>query len=170
MIMKFTTYPSIIKSVCFVLLFCCHSLFAQDSLQTRFKSYNSFDAPLIEDNSFLIEEAFNQGANVVQFISTCYFENIHTGDMAYSFTHEIPLKEVKHQFSYTVNYLIPTQSVGAHGLGDVLINYRYELLGKNDWALVTPRISAILPTGDFSRNLGLGAWGGQFNLPVSRLG
>jgi hypothetical protein len=91
-------------------------------------------------------------------------------NLAFSFTHEIPLKDVKHQFSYTVNYFsYATQFGGTHGLGDILVNYRYEWRGKEDWALITPRFSLILPSGDFSKEFGLGAWGGQFNLPLTKL-
>lgn len=145
---------------------------AQDSLykHTKIKTYNSFKAPLIEDNSYFIEEAFNQGKGVVQFISTCYFSTIRQGDIAYSFTHELPLKGVKHQFSYTLNYfMLPSLLPNGHGLGDVMVNYRYELAGKNNWALITPRLSLIIPTGDVSKNFGLGAWGSQVNLPVSKM-
>jgi hypothetical protein len=146
------------------------NLQAQDSLYTHKKTYNSFKAPLIEDNSFFVEEAFNQQKGVVQFISTCYFTKIRQGDMAYSFTHEIPLKGVKHQFSYTLNYSVfPSLLPNGHGLGDVMVNYRYELAGKNNWALITPRLSLIMPTGDVNKGLGSGAWGTQVNLPVSKM-
>lgn len=146
------------------------NLQAQDSLYTHKKTYNSFKAPLIEDNSFFVEEAFNQQKGVVQFISTCYFTKIRQGDMAYSFTHEIPLKGVKHQFSYTLNYSVfPSLLPNGHGLGDIMVNYRYELSGKNNWALITPRLSLIMPTGDANKSLGSGAWGTQVNLPVSKM-
>ena len=145
-------------------------LHGQDSPQSQVKTYNSYKAPLIEDNSFLIEEAFNQEAGVVQFISTAYFTKLNRKDMAYSLTHEIPLKGVKHQISYTLTYfMLSSQQPGLHGLGDLLVNYRYELAGKNNWALITPRLSLILPTGDVNRGLGSGAWGGQVNMPVSKM-
>lgn len=153
-----------------ILLLLSKTTQAQDSLTTKTKSYNSFEAPLIEDNSFFIEEAFNQEAGVVQFISTCYVTKFTQGDIAYSFTHELPLKGVKHQFSYTLNYfMMPAQLPYGHGLGDLMVNYRYELAGKNDWALIAPRLSLLIPTGDVSKNFGLGAWGGQVNLPMSKM-
>jgi hypothetical protein len=152
------------------LLLIAKDIRAQEAQQAEIKAYNFFKAPLIEDNSFLIEEAFNQENGVVQFISTCYFAKFNKGDMAYSLTHEIPLKGVKHQISYTLNYfMLPSQLAGLHGLGDLLVNYRYEVAGKDNWALLAPRLSLIVPTGDVSRNLGSGAWGGQLNLPVSKL-
>ena len=153
-----------------ITLLFAENLQAQDSLYAHKKTYNSFKAPLIEDNSFFVEEAFNQQKGIVQFISTCYFTKIRQGNMAYSFTHELPLKGVKHQFSYTLNYfMFPSLLPNGHGLGDVMVNYRYELAGKNNWALVTPRLSLIIPTGDVSKGLGSGAWGTQVNLPVSKM-
>ncbi len=155
----------------------CNNGFGQDTLavkQTKveksYKSYHSYKAPLIEDNSFFVEEAFNQGAGVIQFISTCYVENTTAQNIGYSFTQEIPLKGETHQFSYTINYFSSQfEQNTSHGLGDILLNYRYELWGKDNWALITPRLSLIVPTGDFRKDFGQGAWGGQFNLPVTKM-
>jgi hypothetical protein len=142
----------------------------QEKPAKSYKTYNSYKAPLIEDNSFFVEEAFNQSAGVIQFISTCYFDNIHNRNLAYSFTQEIPLQDLKHQISYTINYIaLNAQRPGLQGLGDFIMNYRYELKGKDDWALITPRFSLIIPTGDFRKGLGLGAWGAQFNLPLTKM-
>src|SRR6185312_16420034 len=55
-------------------------------------------AAQIQDNSFLIEEAYNQESGVVQHIST--FERADGGDWAYSFTQEWPLGGIRHQLSY----------------------------------------------------------------------
>ncbi|MGZ8391565.1 MAG: hypothetical protein ACXWWK_01855, partial [Gemmatimonadales bacterium] len=55
----------------------------------------------IQDNSFLIEEAYNQESGVVQHIST--FALAADGDAwGYGFTQEWPLGGIRHQFSYTV--------------------------------------------------------------------
>ncbi len=53
----------------------------------------------IQDNSFLIEEAYNQEAGVVQHIST--FTRLRGGDWVYTFTQEFPVASLKHQLSYT---------------------------------------------------------------------
>jgi len=42
------------------------------------------------------------------------------------------------------------------------------LMGKNDWALVIPRFTLIVPTGNSRYGLGSGGWGGQFNLAVTK--
>jgi hypothetical protein len=44
--------------------------------------------PVIQDNSFLVEEAYNQEEGVVQHINT--FVRQHNGDLLYTFTQECP--------------------------------------------------------------------------------
>jgi hypothetical protein len=118
----------------------------------------------IEDNSFLIEEAYNQEKGVVQFISTLYRER--GGRWSYSYTNEMPIKKQQHQFSYTVNL---SREDGRTRAGDTYLNYRYQLagIGENERVAVAPRFSLILPTGSHRNETGTGAVGFQFNLPVS---
>jgi hypothetical protein len=53
-------------------------------------------------------------------------------------------------------------------VGDVGLNYRYQLIGDGDAAVaVAPRVSLLLPTGDERKELGAGGTGLQLNLPVS---
>ena len=118
----------------------------------------------IQDNSFLIEEAYNQESGVVQHIST--FARPSGGDAwAYSFTQEWPLGGIRHQLSYT----IPVQKDGeGTGLGDVALNYRHQVLGNPEAATVfAPRLSLLLPTGDHEEGRGAGAVGLQTNLPLT---
>jgi hypothetical protein len=118
----------------------------------------------IQDNSFLVEEAYNQESGVVQHIST--FERLSDGNAwDYSFTQEWPLGGIRHQLSYTV----PVQNnVQGTGLGDIGLNYRYQLLGNPDAPVViAPRVSLLLPTGDHEEERGAGAASFQANLPVS---
>jgi hypothetical protein len=127
--------------------------------------------PPIADNSFLIEEAYNQEAGVVQHISV--FQRVWNSEgWAYAFTQEWPLWSQRHQLSFTV----PVQraalpSGGATGLGDLAVNYRFQLVGTETPVSASPRVSLVIPTGDEGRGLGAGAPGIQVNLPVSvRLG
>jgi hypothetical protein len=137
------------------------------------RSYLYYGQPLIEDNSMLIEEAFNQEAGIIQHISNFVFSG---GNLFYNYTQEIPLADVKHQFSFGVSYSslqrpsIPllNSSYITSGLGDISLNYRPLLWGKNDWALVIPRFTLIVPTGNARYGLGSGAWGAQFNLAVTK--
>src|SRR5215216_5301248 len=65
-------------------------------------SYSYYGELKIEDNSFLVDEAFNQEKGVMQFISNFYWSNLGSNCMAYAFTHEIPVSNDHHQVSYTL--------------------------------------------------------------------
>jgi hypothetical protein len=117
----------------------------------------------IQDNSFLLEEAYNQESGIVQHIST--FALSSGRNWGYSFTQEWPLTGIRHQLSYT----IPVERSGAGtGFGDVALNYRYQLAGNPEARVVSaPRLSVLLPTGNEDRGRGAGGFGVQANLPVS---
>ncbi|HEX6104145.1 MAG TPA: hypothetical protein VFZ26_01090 [Gemmatimonadales bacterium] len=119
----------------------------------------------IADNSFLIEEAYNQEAGVVQHISTLSRPD---GGEAwdFSFTQEWPLDGRSHQLGFTmpVSYMEGTGT----GIGDVALHYRHQLAGRDAAPLfVAPRLSLLLPTGSEAAGRGAGALGVQANLPVS---
>ena len=130
----------------------------------------SVRAQNIADNSFLIEEAYNQEAGVVQHIST--FSRPHGGGAwEYAFTQEWPLRGITNQLSYTLPMVNPEGSSGA-GIGDVALDYRYQLVSREsaDGATavhVAPRASLLLPTGSEAEGRGTGDFGLQANLPVS---
>ena len=117
----------------------------------------------IKDNSFLIEEAYNQEAGIVQHIST-FARPSAGGGWAFSFTQEWPIAGMKHQLSYT----LPVLSTVNTSVGDLTINYRYQLAGVDGGRLaIAPRLSAVVPSGDEAKGMGTGAFGIQANLPVS---
>jgi hypothetical protein len=121
-------------------------------------------AAQIQDNSFLLEEAYNQEAGVVQHISA--FQRVEDGAWAYNFTQEWPLGGISHQLSYT----LPLENVEGFGtgIGDVGLNYRYQLAGNPDARTVAaPRFTLLLPTGDEAEGRGQGGIGFQVNLPVT---
>lgn len=129
----------------------------------------------IMDNSFLVEEAYNQEAGVVQHIFTgAYGRTRQAGPDAdlwnLSFTEEWPVLSQKHQFSYTLPYtFVHGGGRSDDGLGDVLLNYRYQLwLDETTLGGFSPRLSLILPTGNKNRGFGDDTVGGQVNLPFSR--
>jgi hypothetical protein len=116
----------------------------------------------IEDNSFLVEEAYNQERGVVQHISN--FQRAQGGAWVYTFTQEWPVNRwPKNQFSYTVGAL---SSGGGAGIGDALINWRYQVMNTARLA-IAPRISLLLPFGDAAAGRGEGGSGVQVNLPIS---
>ncbi len=121
----------------------------------------------IADNSFLIEEAFNQERGVVQHIST-FARPDDGGAWAYSFTQEWPLHGMRNQLSYTVP--IQYAEGDGTGVGDIGLNYRYQLVGLDGGTIyVAPRATLLLPTGNERRGRGAGGVGLQANLPVSIL-
>jgi len=128
----------------------------------------------IMDNSFFIEEAYNQEAGIVQHI----FNGLYSVDslshpnqrrMDLSFTQEWPAYGQAHQLSYTVFYsVVRNDGRWSDGFGDVLLNYRYQAyMDEKTLTGFSPRFSLVLPTGDVHRALGNGTLGYQWNLPFS---
>ena len=117
----------------------------------------------IQDNSFLIEEAYNQERGVVQHIST--FQR--SGDAwIYGFTQEWPVGGIRNQFSYSLA-LAHQDGLGT-GPADVALNYRRQLIGSGDAQLaVAPRLSLLLPVGDAAKGRGSGGAGVQLAVPAS---
>jgi hypothetical protein len=121
----------------------------------------------IGDNSFLIEEAYNQEPGVVQHISLL---TIQEGVWMYGFTQEWPIRSQRRQLSYTIPVLWQEAEAGV-GLGDVAVNYRYQIGGmEGDRLAVAPRLTVILPTGSDRAERGARDAGIQANLPVSVAG
>ena len=125
--------------------------------------------PGIQDNSFLVEEAYNQNFGVVQHISsfTRFFDS---KDWNYTFTQEWPVPgDERHQLSYTLVALHSGSFPGSGaGIGDVFLNYRYQLVGSGDTRVAfSPRLSLIFPTGDSAQGRGAGSFGLQTSLPLS---
>jgi DtxR family Mn-dependent transcriptional regulator len=115
----------------------------------------------ILDNSFLVEEAFNQPDGVFQNIFGFARQG---GVWQLTFTQEWPVPTVRHQLSYTLS----AASVASKtGLGDVYLNYRYQFWEEGPGRpAFAPRVSVIVPSG--SRTAGGGEGGLQFNLPFSK--
>ena len=126
----------------------------------------------IMDNSFLVEEAYNQEAGVVQHIWTGFYSVKRlAGDddkaLELGFTQEWPVGSHKHQFSFTVPYsFIETGGQSDDGVGDVLLNYRYQaVFDERALRAFSPRFSLVLPTG--GEDFGDETFGYQINLPFS---
>jgi DtxR family Mn-dependent transcriptional regulator len=117
----------------------------------------------ITDNSFLVEEAFNQEANIFQNIAGSLFI---ADAWALGFTQEWPLGGQTHQLSYTLQWL---DSGVSNGFGDGLINYRYQAMVEGPGRpAFSPRVSVVVPFGSVPRGLGEGSPGLQVNLPFSK--
>ena len=122
----------------------------------------------IADNSFLIEEAYNQEAHVVQHIAT-WARQRDGGAWDLTFTQEWPVGGQRHQLSYTVPFRRqPESEGGACGFGDVGVNYRVQWFGAGGGRVAfAPRLTVLWPSGDADRGFGAGAPGLQINLPLS---
>lgn len=115
----------------------------------------------IIDNSFLVEEAFNQERGVFQNI---FGFQRSDGVWDFAFTQEWPFTSQRQQLSYTV----PLAGFsGSTAFGDVMIHYRYQALTEGPGLpAVSPRLSVILPTGatEFTQD----SVGFQGNIPLSK--
>lgn len=124
----------------------------------------SSPTPVVQDNSFLVEEAYNQESGIVQHIVTL---RTFRGSSDYNgaFTQEWPVGSIRHQLSYD----LPLVRFGHDtGIGDILVNYRYQLSGSGDTRLaIAPRFTVSLPTGDWKRGRGAGAAGIEAAVPLS---
>jgi hypothetical protein len=121
--------------------------------------------PAIADNSFLVEEAYNQERGVVQHILTISRDTEDEDDIFTTFTQEWPFFSQTHQLSYTLTHFLLQGDEDEDGFGDLLLNYRYQL-GRGAWA-VAPRATAIIPLGDSNSGAAADEVGFQGNLPVS---
>ncbi len=133
-----------------------------------FAPLSASSAPL-EDNSFLLEEAYNQEPGVYQFIQVYQFNKTSPAETTetYAFTVEAPLYSQRHQLSFTMPFqTLETTGTRNSGIADTFVHYRYSLLDKKDFT-ATPRISVILPTGKKESGLGTGSIGAQFAAALS---
>lgn len=123
----------------------------------------------ISDNSFMLEEAYNQEARVVQHISGLIYTR-PSKDWEYGLTQEWPMFFLPHQEKHQLSYTLPYQWLhnGPSGFGDVAVNYRYQWMADPAGYNVSPRFTVLLPTGDDNKGLGSGKMGYQIGLPVSK--
>jgi hypothetical protein len=113
----------------------------------------------IRDNSFLVEEAYNQDRNVVQHIGT--FTSSRNGAWAANVTDEWPLGGVRNQVS--VGLTLGEAGLGTQ-YGTLALNYRRQVFGAPDAAvIVSPRLSLLASLGSSSDRVP----GLQANVPVT---
>jgi hypothetical protein len=158
--MKVNMHNAIISVICVFLALISSQAYSQAEQSEKF-------IPAIEDNSMFIEEAYNQEARVVQHISNLVFLPNLKDNFYYSFTQEWPVFSIKNQLSYSVLYNSLDKGTSS-GLGDMMINYRYQLSYKEDFIACSPRLSIIIPTGNKDKGLGYGSWGLQAGIPFSK--
>lgn len=148
-------------SVCFLTFAGTGGAFAAEAEDLR-------PAKALQDNSFLIEEAYNQEPGIVQHILVMQRQG---RDWNLAFTQEWPVFSLEHQFSYTIPFArLRSNGQRTSGIGDLMLNYRYQAwMETTTRPAFSPRVSLILPSGDDRRGLGDGSTGMQFNLPFSKI-
>ena len=118
----------------------------------------------ITDNSFLVEEAFNQEPGIFQNIFGIYAPG--DGSWLSAFTQEWPLRIQAHQLSYTVAL---TRTASHSGIGDLFIHYRFQAWDESARRpAFSPRVSFVLPTHEGESGIDHGSPGWEVNLPFSK--
>ena len=122
----------------------------------------------IQDNSFLVEEAYNQEPGVVQHILNVPIS--FTGgdrEIRPSFTQEWPIFSQTHQFSYSIPH---TFTENDNGLEDIRLNYRLQALMEGERIpAFAPRFTLVTPIGDTEKGFGHDQFGYEINLPFSKI-
>jgi len=151
---------------------CCGLIFCVEAVATALAQEPSPPAKAIQDNSFLVEEAYNQEEGVVQHILTAQFSH-GQGQREWDllFTQEWPLFSQLHQISYTIPYsFLSGEGDRRNGFGDVEFHYRYQALFETDRIpAFTPELTMIVPTGDANKGLGNDTVGWEVLLPFSKV-
>jgi hypothetical protein len=138
--------------------------------QSSFATLFSADPPAkgIQDNSFFVEEAYNQEPGIVQhIINVPAFFASGNNEVSFIFTQEWPVFSQTHQFSYTIPY---TFAESDNGFEDIRLNYRLQALMEGERTpAFAPRFSLVTPTGDVSKGFGHERLGYEINLPFSKI-
>jgi hypothetical protein len=122
----------------------------------------------IQDNSFLVEEAYNQEPGVVQHILNVpvAFTN-GAREIRPSFTQEWPVFSQRHQFSYSIPHAFIENE---NGVEDIRLNYRLQALMEGErTAAFAPRLTLVTPAGDADKGFGHDRLGYETNLPFSKI-
>ena len=105
----------------------------------------------LQDNSFLIEEAYNQEAGVVQSVVNGLWSR-SSENWLLTFTQEWPVPDQRHQFSYTLLQQWAGDASDETGFGPIALHYRYQAL-EEDARLpaFAPRLSVLTSAAPSSR-------------------
>ena len=92
----------------------------------------------IQDNSFFIEEAYNQEPGVVQHILNVPIDFTNgSREIAPSFTQEWPVFSQTHQFSYTIPHVFTEED---NGMEDMRLNYRLQAFMEDKYTPGSRRV------------------------------
>lgn len=124
-----------------------------------------------DDNSFLVEEAYNQDRGEVQHtLNAVYSSDFQRRGWSFNFEQEWWLFTEDHQVAFSIPFShLREEGERQSGVGDVQIEYRYQLTeeGPNIPA-VAPQFSLILPTGNRDKGTGNGVVGYEWSIAASK--
>lgn len=120
----------------------------------------------LRDNSYFLEEAFNQEEGIFQnILRVIRWEDDPQGAWEARFEQEWPIGGQLHQLSYT----IPLRWNELDGLDDIAVNYRYQALAETERRpAFAPRLSILLPAAREDLEDGTGETGWEVDLPFSK--
>jgi hypothetical protein len=126
-------------------------------------AWSQAPAAPIRDNSFLIEEAYNQDRGVVQHVGALAVGR--SGGWAAGFDEEWPLGGMRDQLSVGLTFL---HADGGTSFGDIELGYRRQLVGGPESSfLVAPRVSLLWLQVEDGPNGNTDGAGTQFAVPVT---
>ena len=118
----------------------------------------------ITDNSFLVEEGFNQEPGVVQNLFA--FERTGPGGWEAKFVQEWPLRSMRHQVSYALGF---ARDGGASQFSNVSLDYRLQVWTEGSGRpAFSPRASLLVNRESLETPETEGAAGVEFSLPFSK--
>jgi hypothetical protein len=148
---------------------CLALLILSSGVTARGAEKDPIDA--LADNSFLVEEAYNQEPGVAQHVfNAVYVNDSARRGWAFNFTQEWPIFSADHQFSYSIpSARLRDEGHRQTGVGDMVLSYRYQLSEENGIRpAIAPRFGLVLPTGDRDKGTGDGVVGYEWQIPISK--
>jgi hypothetical protein len=124
-----------------------------------------------DDNSFLVEEAYNQNRGEVQHIlNTVYSNDFKRRGWSFNFEQEWWLFTEDHQVAFSIPFFhLREEGERQRGVGDIQIEYRYQLTEEGlNIPAVAPGFSLILPTGNRDKGTGNGVVGYEWSIAASK--
>ncbi|MFT3745133.1 MAG: hypothetical protein QM785_12675 [Pyrinomonadaceae bacterium] len=122
---------------------------------------------IIADNSYLVENAVNIAPGNLHTITGCTQFRSPSRSLVCGMTQETTFSGGKNLFSYSLPYS-SFDSGSVRGVGDVAFTFRRQLTGDENWAVVSPRFTAFVPSGKHSKGLGVASPAFQFAVPVTK--
>jgi hypothetical protein len=124
-----------------------------------------------DDNSFLVEEAYNQERGEVQHtFNAVYSNDFKRRGWSFNFEQEWWLFTEDHQVAFSIPFFHLWEESRRHnGVGDIQIGYRYQLTNEEpEIPAFAPGFSLILPTGDRDKGTGNGVVGYEWTIAASK--